>query len=123
MTLSEANELVGRLEREPVSLENEEMMWKLRGLISRQTYQNEEKENQQNTLKQASKDCDYYHEEIKKLGVKVIQPGEEYNGKIDRLYVTYHLNDEVIYKWYGSSGIPVVKLASDVKALYEGLNK
>lgn len=120
MDLAEAKELVSLLKSEPISLDNDEMMWKLKSFISRREYYNSIKEEDENAVKQASKDIDYYSLKLRELGVVVVQPGEEYNDQIDYLNVTYHLNGKVIFKWYGG-GVKVVELAPQIKEAYEVL--
>lgn len=121
LPLSEAKELLEKLKVEPIDLENEEMMWKLRNFISKQEYLNKNKNDKEDELRKACDEFDYYHEKLKEYGVKVVQPGDKYNGKTDYVYMTYHYNGEVIYKWY--SGTHVTVLAPQIKEVYEVLNK
>lgn len=120
MGVLEAKELVSKLEVEPLNSENEEMMWKLRSFIGRQEYIAENKNDQEVKTRKASKDFDHYHEKLKDFGVVVVQPGIEYNGKIDYINMTYHYKDEVIYKWRGQ-GVHVTELAPQIKAVYESI--
>jgi hypothetical protein len=117
MTLPESRELVSKLEKEPVSLDNDEMLFKLRSFISRQDYYQDIKNDQESKQKQAVQECDYYHNKLKELGTIVVQPGVNHNGLIDYLNVTYHLDGKVIYKW--AAGIKTVDMAEQIKEIYE----
>jgi TPP-dependent indolepyruvate ferredoxin oxidoreductase alpha subunit len=120
LSLLEAKVLLSELEKEPVSLQNEEMMSKLRYFISKKESLEKRKNDQENKVSQASEEFDHYHEKLKEMGVVVVQPGVEYNGKRD-IYMTYHYKGEVIYKWY--NGTHVTVLAPEIKKVYEGLAK
>lgn len=119
MTLTEAKELVSRLEKEAISLDNEEMMGKLRSFISRQEYFESNKNDLENKQNQAREDLEYYHNKLKELGTVVIQPGIKHNGQIDYLNVTYHLDGKVIYKW--AAGIKIIEMAEQMKKVCEEL--